>query len=303
MLKKLLLAAPAAMVIAAPAGARDGSGYVGIGGGVLFPRPQTSDVQVLYTTTSESGTPAPGPVNFRFENAYDRHSRRGIDLDAVAGYDFGMFRLEGELAWKRADLKRADVDAAFLTRLNVDLNRPPADFSPTNPPLAALTAADFDIPRRMNIISAMANALVDTAPSRSVSLYGGAGFGRAGVRTQVNKDNVWAWQLIAGARYQVSPNIDLGLKYRYFRTAQLGSADDNGLAIQGNARRYVDDFGVIVRGASRTTNAALFNDSKSPFSSHSLLASLIFNFGSSAGHLPLAPDSDRPSSSPETSRS
>ena len=302
MMRKLLLVAPAAMVITAPAAARDGLGYVGIGGGVLFPRPQTGDAQVVYTTT-ESGTPAPGPATFTFEKAYDRPYRPGIDVDAVAGYDFGMFRLEAELAWKRAKPKKGDVNAAFLTKLNADLNRPPADFTFTSPPLAALIAADFDISRRMNIISTMANALVDTAPGRGVSLYGGAGFGRSWARSQANKDSAWAGQLIAGARYSVSPKIEVGLKYRYFRTGRLEFSDDAGVEIQGNATRYVDAFGVFVRGGSRVTNAALFDNFKTRFSSHSLLASLTFNFGSSADPLPLTSDSERPSSYSEMSGS
>ena len=38
--KKYLLAAVAAAAIATPAVARDGSGYVGLEGGILFPRDQ-----------------------------------------------------------------------------------------------------------------------------------------------------------------------------------------------------------------------------------------------------------------------
>ena len=39
-MRKLLLAAAATVAIAAPAAARDGSGYVGIEGGILFPKSQ-----------------------------------------------------------------------------------------------------------------------------------------------------------------------------------------------------------------------------------------------------------------------
>ena len=42
-MRKYLLAAAAAAVFATPAMARDGSGYVGIEGGVLFPKKQHVD--------------------------------------------------------------------------------------------------------------------------------------------------------------------------------------------------------------------------------------------------------------------
>ena len=50
-----------------------------------------------------------------------------------------------------------------------------------------------------------------------------------------DKESAWAWQLIAGVRYAISSNIDLGLKYRYFRTGSLDFADDSALALLGIA--------------------------------------------------------------------
>ena len=35
-----------------------------------------------------------------------------------------------------------------------------------------------------------------------------------------------AWQAIAGVRYAVSPNIDLGLKYRFFNVPNLKFGDN-----------------------------------------------------------------------------
>jgi opacity protein-like surface antigen len=295
MAMRLLLAASAATVLAAPAAARDGRAYVGIEGGLLIPRPQTSDAQVVYTTTDISGIPAPGPAGFTFEDAYDQHYRRGIDVDALAGFDFGAFRLEGELGWKRARLKETEIDPGFLARLNADLNRPSVEGFPG---LDALPAGDFDFSDRVNIISAMANALVDIGPRDGVSVYGGAGFGRAWARFHGDRDTAWAWQLIAGARYPVRPNIEIGLKYRYFRTRQLDFADDRAFAAEGNGRRFVDRFGVTVRGDSRTTNAAVFNSSTTRFRSHSLLASLTFNFGATAAPLQLPPPPPKPPAPP-----
>ena len=61
---------------------------------------------------------------------------------------------------------------------------------------------------------------VDTAWPEPVSA--GAGIGRARVNFAGERDANWAGQLIAGARFAVTPNVDIGLKYRHLRTRKLG---------------------------------------------------------------------------------
>ncbi|HVL79595.1 MAG TPA: outer membrane beta-barrel protein [Sphingomicrobium sp.] len=286
-MRRYLLAAAAAAAVATPAVARDGSPYVGIEGGILFPRSQSGDAFVDFTTTQSPATPAApaGPADANFENAFGVDYRRGIDVDVIAGYDFGMFRLEGELGWKRARLREFEVDNAFINSLNIALNRPSAAPDPGAPGRAALTADDVPLSGRMNIISAMANALIDIGADDGLSFYGGPGFGRAWARFQGERDSAWAWQLIAGVRYALSPNMDVGLKYRYFRTGRLGFSDDEGFALQGNPDRFV----INQTNVDRTTNAVVLTDFDTRFRSHSLLASLIFNFGAPAAVLPPPP--------------
>ena len=55
-MRNYLLAAAAAAAIASPAAARDNSGYVGIEGGILFPKDQDADLFVDYTTTQTVAT-------------------------------------------------------------------------------------------------------------------------------------------------------------------------------------------------------------------------------------------------------
>ena len=43
--------------------------------------------------------------------------------------------------------------------------------------------------------------------------------------TPGDSDNAWAFQGIAGLRYALTPNVDAGLKYRYFHTGKLGFDD------------------------------------------------------------------------------
>lgn len=232
-MKKYLLAAAACVAMATPALARDGAGYFGLEGGILFPR--TTNFDGVVTTT-------PPTTTNRVDSAFVAHYKNGVDLDAIAGFDFGMFRLEGELGYKRTRIKYFSFNPAILTALGM-------------PAGTTATPEDLDTSGRVSVLSGMVNGLVDFSLAPGASLYAGGGVGRARVKGFDGHDSAWAWQLIAGASTAVSPNIDLGLKYRYFQTGKLGSTFND-----------VDGDG---------TNVGLHGK----FRSHSLLASLIFSFG------------------------
>ena len=67
--------------------------------------------------------------------------------------------------------------------------------------------------------------MADFGNEDGLSFYAGGGVGVARTKYRLAaegesltaKDSGLAWQLIAGARYAVTPTMDLGLKYRYFR--------------------------------------------------------------------------------------
>ena len=219
-MRSYLLAAAAAAAIATPALARDGSPYVGIEGGLMIVEDTDQSVRV------DDGT--------RFDQGLILDFKRGLDADVIAGYDFGVFRLEGELGYKRLRLDDVAVSDALAANLGI-----------TNDD-------DFDISSHGSVLSIMANGLVDFGNDDGWSGYIGAGIGRARVRLAGDSDSSLAWQGIAGVRAAITPNVDLGLKYRYFRTGNVN---------------FDDDFGISSRGKMR---------------SHSLLASLIFNFGAPA---------------------
>ncbi len=82
----------------------------------------------------------------------------------------------------------------------------------------------------------MINGLVDLGGDGGInfSLGGGVGFAHTKYRFGINEPDLYindfstsmsrsqfAWQLLAEARYAVSPQIDLGLKYRYFNGGHL----------------------------------------------------------------------------------
>ena len=102
-MRKYLLAAAAAAAIATPAtqaSARDHSGYFGLEGGILKAKNQSIHYDATgasyygYYINNYLGTYTP---------SFSTKNKLGYDIDAIAGYDFGMFRLEAEVAYKHAN--------------------------------------------------------------------------------------------------------------------------------------------------------------------------------------------------------
>ena len=112
-MRKILLAAASAAALSTPAVARDGQPYVGIEGGALFAKDQNIDITLDNTDEGFSdGT---------YNNAIGVDYKTGLDLDLIAGYDFGMFRLEGELGWKRAGLDDLEISDEFVDAVSGDV--------------------------------------------------------------------------------------------------------------------------------------------------------------------------------------
>ncbi|HVH49480.1 MAG TPA: outer membrane beta-barrel protein, partial [Sphingomicrobium sp.] len=246
-MRRYLLAAVAVAALSSPALARDGSAYFGIEGGIMFPRDMDGDGFVDFTSTP--ATPV-GPADFVGVGSFDAELKRGYDIDAIAGFDLGAFRLELEGGYKRAKRDGFDPSAAFLTQLNAGLNRPSAAPDPGAPGAPALTTNDFSgLDGKVAIKSLMVNALADFGNDDGMSFYAGAGFGRAWGRALDDGDKAWAWQLIAGARMAISDNIDAGLKYRYFRTGRMN--------FQGGPISYGGNPNFISTGLNQTTVATV----------------------------------------------
>jgi len=225
-MRKYLLAAVAVAAFATPALARDGSPYVGIEAGLMLPNKSNYDVALSDGTTT-----------VEYDNGLRLKQGMGYDVDAIAGYDFGAFRLEGELGWKKT--------GSGTPQASDDLR---ADTGLDNADLRALRT-------NTRVVSAMVNYLLDLPLTSESTLYFGGGGGRAKVRTFDDSDSALAWQLIAGLRAEMTPNVDLGIKYRYFNTGRL---------------HY---------GGSETLDGVTYSaDTRGKFTSHSLLASLIYNF-------------------------
>ncbi len=235
-MRRLLLAAVAAAAIATPAVARDNSWYVGVEGGVML----VEDLQLDY---GDNTLVSP------LDDAIVIDHKLGYDVDLIGGYDFGMFRVEAETAYKRASLGDISIPDTL-----------------TNDPTGV-----YDGSGRVQILSAMANVLLDFGDDDGWNGYVGGGIGAARIKYRAVADQVdlgfsdtdkgIALQAIAGVRYAISPNMDLGIKYRFFTTRAEFRGNDG-----------ANDFGLD--GRIRT---------------HSLLASLIFNFAPPPVILPPPP--------------
>ena len=104
----LALALASTTLTAAPALATtNNAGYVGVEAGLLFPN--DLDVDFDY----DNG-------EFAVSYDYDVDYKLGFDGDIIGGYDFGQFRLEGELAYKAADFDKVTDDTGDSTDVDGD---------------------------------------------------------------------------------------------------------------------------------------------------------------------------------------
>ena len=182
-----LFGALGALALASPAAARDHSGYVGFDAGLLMPQ----DMDFEYDS----------------DTGFDAGLKNGYDLDLIGGYDFGFFRAEGELSWKRAAHKDYDINFGD-------------------------GVGEFDADGDTDVRSIMINGLADLGNDQW-AFYAGGGIGYATVRNRIEtedddfklKDGGFAWQGIAGVRYAMNEMIDVGLKYRYFNTSDMNDDD------------------------------------------------------------------------------
>ena len=236
-MRKLAIAlALASTALATPAVARDNNWYVGVEGGLMIVEDSDFDSSSTFRGVTRNDTVV-------------IDHKRGIDLDLIGGYDFGAVRAEAEAGYKRASLDRINEG-----------NR-----------------GDQDADGSVRVYSAMANLLLDFGDDDNLNGYVGGGLGLASVRYDIDfvggsgrdSDRSVAFQAIAGVRYPVSYNLDLGLKYRYFQAPRLD---------------YNINFGGL----------------EGKFKSHSLLASLIYNFGAPAVIVPPPPPPPPPPPATQT---
>ena len=246
--------------------------YVGIEAGTASVRASDVDETVEYSSVPA----APGdPSTVFYDDVFSARYKRALDVGVVAGFDFGWFRIEGELANKRVAIDRyANDDFAeqFLSELNSELNRPSQAPDPGAPGLPALTLADFQPSATLNVGSAMVNALVDVKVLKGLNLYAGLGVGRSFARGFNDRDGALARQRMAGLRYAVTDRIEIGLKYRKFESGII-KLDHDPIDFAGNPRQVIVDN----TPTTQTTNAAITPDIEGEFRTKAVLLSFTYN--------------------------
>jgi opacity protein-like surface antigen len=234
-MRNYLFLAAAAAAMATPAIAAADGPYVGVEGGVTIPNSSDYDVTLTNGTTATSTT---------YDKGYKVKHKKGYDVDLLAGYKLGLFRLEGEAGYQRAKVKSLTVSSPILTDVGTATG-------------TTVTASNFPVGSHIGVTKLMANALIDGDFGGGFGGYAGGGAGRAWTKFSGDKDNAWAYQGIAGLRYALTPNLDAGVKYEYFRTGKLNFSD-----------------AFAVNGTNYTSSA------KGHFASNNVLASLVYNFNS-----------------------
>jgi OmpA-OmpF porin, OOP family len=177
-------------------------------------------------------------------DAANLNTDTGYDFGGVVGYDFGGFRLESEVSYREADVTEFSSTAARLPR--------GASATIISP------AGTYSVNGDANALSFMVNGLLDFGDDDGLQGFVGGGVGVA--RIDVNaiyatpaylddSDTGFAWQALAGIRAPLSDSWDVGLKYRFFNAPNVDLVNRLGQAVSTR------------------------------FRSHSILGSLIYNFG------------------------
>jgi opacity protein-like surface antigen len=190
MRKLALLSAISAIALATPAYARDGAWYVGGDFGAMIVEDTDFDIGAS-------------------ENVIALDHEYGFDGALFVGYDLGAFRIEAEVAYKKAD-----VDS-FVSEID----------------LPGASPGERDFPNgegSTSALSFMINGMLDFGDDDGLSGFVGAGGGIARVKYNNlrvfdntapfldESDSKFAWQIFAGVRQAVSDNIDITVKYRFF---------------------------------------------------------------------------------------
>ena len=224
-MRKIAVAiALASTALAGPALAKDKSFYVGIEGGGIIPQAETFDLR----DTTGAVTSAPLRANFKV----------GYDVDGTIGYDFGPFRTEFEVGYKRNKVDYFQVNGATppLTLANAVVGIP--------------TTGNYNTPSgHQSELSFMANGLVDFGgKGRGVGGYLGGGVGVARVKESAfgfgpgifleDSDTHFAWQLLAGVYKPITDHVDISVKYRYFNVDKVQTVAYTGVGFQDRVRTH-----------------------------------------------------------------
>jgi outer membrane protein OmpA-like peptidoglycan-associated protein/opacity protein-like surface antigen len=218
-MRKLAIAvALASTALATPALARDKAWYVGVEGGAMI----VEDIHFDIGTT---------PDAMQIDHNY------GYDVGGTVGYDFGVFRIETEVAYKSAN-----VDA-IRSSLRIPAFNAAGGLVSSNPGSYSYAGG------KTTALSFMLNGMLDFGDDDGLQGFVGGGVGVARVKADKyalntygsflnDSDTVFAWQAIAGIRAPITDRIDASLKYRFFNADNVKLVDVTGRTLDGRFRSH-----------------------------------------------------------------
>lgn len=216
-----LIAAGTAALVAFPTAALAEGPYVGIGAGVSLPGDSKNRGRFNTGVPATADFPAIGPDT---PLAWNTDFDTGLALSGQVGYKFDNgFRLEVEGNYSRYNVAGhngfivggANIDSANLAVLT----RGPAVAG--NPSVGAFAATDTGSVRNIGVF---ANVFYDIETGTAFQPYVGVGAGVNWVRARFQPSDVRiasdteagiAYQLMAGATYELSPRAELFGQYTY----------------------------------------------------------------------------------------
>jgi opacity protein-like surface antigen len=151
-----------------------------------------------------AGTAALGIASDLEEQGVEVSFDPGWSITGAVGYDFGKFRVEGEIGYRTVDIDEVSI--------------------PGFPPVSL----DGDA----SALTFMANGYYDHDMGSPLTPYVGFGIGLADtdveiVGVSVGGDTEFAYQFMVGAGYEVAPNVVLTGGYRFFGIADSGAPDSH----------------------------------------------------------------------------
>ena len=224
MRKLAVVLALASTALATPALARDKSWYVGVEGGAMI----VEDIQFDIRSTA----------NVTAANASSVDHDYGFDIDGNIGYDFGPFRVEAEVGYRRA------VVDGYTSQQGTPRYNAAGALVATPAPAGTYNYAGG----KTSALSFMLNGLLDFGEDDGVQGFVGGGVGVARVKAEYglnrygnfldDSDTVFAYQGLAGIRAPLSDHLDATLKYRFFTAPDAKLIAVNNTEFKGRFRSH-----------------------------------------------------------------
>jgi opacity protein-like surface antigen len=150
----------------------------------------------------------------------------GYSIGGAVGYDFGKFRAEAEVDYKRFRTTQFQLASPVVI--------PGLQDYPDRPGTPGIYLAPGQTPiatGHTSVVSFMANGLYDIVDTKglNISVGGGIGFERVNLSlesyriprtTDSSSDTKFVWQVLAGVSVPINDHVDVGLKYRFMNGAK-----------------------------------------------------------------------------------